>query len=79
MTRRKLATAHFRDLLIEEFRKRPKRTTHDAMTEVIIDRIYHKVHDMEISNVAHMRANPEATLKESFSGPVVERKKIPIK
>ncbi len=75
--RRQLATAWMRDRLIEEFRNRPERSTHDVMVEVIIDQIYERACQSEQTNIRygkHHDLNP----KLDYDGAKVERKKFTV-
>jgi hypothetical protein len=70
-----LGTAWMRDKLIEEFRNRPEHSTHDALVESIIDRVYHEAMQKEYLNQVFVRTT-DGPLKSLFRGPLVERKKV---
>jgi hypothetical protein len=77
--RRQLATAWMRDRLIEEFRKRPERSSHDVMIEVIIDKIYEQAADKEEANFYRVASNPNTLFFPAmFCYAKVERRKFTV-
>ena len=73
--KRQLATAWMRDRLIEEFRERLERSTHDVMIEVIIDKVFSDACNKEVGNLINCK-HFDLRPKMDFDGPKVERRKF---